>query len=75
MLSRPSVLHGKSVANGECENCLACVHNCPLKAISIIPAPGEPEQEANRQARYRNPNIKLIDIIKANSQDKMNVNL
>ena len=29
---------------------------------------------ANRNARYRNPNVKLIDIIRANSQDKTNVN-
>ena len=47
---------------------------CLTAAISIIPAPMEPEQEANRNARYRNPNVKLIDIIKANSQDKINVN-
>lgn len=68
------IVGGKSVANGECENCLACVQNCPRKAISIIPAPMEPEQEANRNARYRNPNVKLIDIIRANSQDKTKVN-
>lgn len=68
------IVDGKSIANGECENCLACVQNCPRKAISIIPTPPEPEQEANRNARYRNPNVKLIDIIKANSQEKTNVN-
>ena len=61
------VIDGHSVANGECENCLACVHNCPKKAISIIPTPPEPE-EANRNARYRNPNVSLADLIKANSQ-------
>ena len=60
-------IDGHSVANGECENCLACVHNCPKKAISIIPTPPEPE-EANRNARYRNPNVSLADLIKANSQ-------
>lgn len=62
------IVDGKSVANGECENCLACVQNCPRKAISIIPVPMEPEVEANRNVRYRNPNVKLADIIKANSQ-------
>jgi hypothetical protein len=51
----------------ECENCLACVHNCPQKAISIIPTPPEPE-EPNRNARYRNPNVSIADLIKANSQ-------
>ena len=44
------VVDGHSVAEGECENCLACVHNCPQKAISIIPTPPEPE-EPNRNAR------------------------
>jgi ferredoxin len=61
------VVDGHSVANGDCENCLACVHNCPQKAISIIPTPPEP-QEPNRNARYRNPNVSLADLIKANSQ-------
>ena len=61
------VVDGHSVAEGECENCLACVHNCPQKAISIIPTPPEPE-EPNRNARYRNPNVSIADLIKANSQ-------
>ena len=68
------VVDGKSIANGECENCLACVQNCPRKAISIIPAPMEPKEEANRNVRYRNPHVKLADIIKANSQDQTNSN-
>ncbi|MDO4215860.1 MAG: EFR1 family ferrodoxin [Bacteroidales bacterium] len=62
------IVDKKSVANGECENCLACVQNCPRKAISIIPAPMEPQEEANRSVRYRNPNISLAEIIKANQQ-------
>lgn len=61
------VIDGHSVAKGACENCLACVHNCPQKAISIIPTPPEPEEQ-NRNARYRNPNVSLADLIKANSQ-------
>ena len=61
------VVDGHSVPQGDCENCLACVHNCPQKAISIIPTPPEPE-EPNRNARYRNPNVSLADLIKANSQ-------
>ena len=61
------VIDGHSVAEGDCENCLACVHNCPQKAISITPTPPEPE-EPNRNARYRNPNVSLADLIKANSQ-------
>jgi len=61
------VIDGKGVPEGECENCLACVHNCPQKAISIIPTPPEP-QEPNRNARYRNPNVKLGELIRANCQ-------
>ena len=53
--------------SGKCEYCLACVHNCPMKAISIIPTPPEPE-EANRNARFRNPNVSVADLIKSNSQ-------
>lgn len=62
------LVNGKSEANGECENCLSCVQNCPRKAISIIPHPNEPKEEANRNARYRNPHVTLGDIIKANQQ-------
>ena len=62
-----SLVNGKGVPEGDCENCLACVHNCPQKAISIIPTPPEPE-EPNRNLRYRNPNVKLGDLIKSNCQ-------
>lgn len=65
------VIDGRAKSEGDCENCLACVHNCPRKAISIIRRLPEPE-EPNRNARYRNPNIKLIDLIKANSQEHPN---
>ena len=61
------VIDGHGVPEGDCENCLACVHNCPQKAISIIPTPPEP-QEPNRNARYRNPNVTIADLIKANNQ-------
>jgi ferredoxin len=62
-----SLVNGKGIAKGDCENCLACVHNCPQKAISIIPTPPEPE-EPNRNVRYRNPNVSIADLIRANSQ-------
>ncbi len=65
------IVNGKSIAEGECENCLSCVHNCPKKAISIIRTPPEPEEQ-NRNARYRNPNIRVGEIILANSQVKYN---
>lgn len=43
-----------------CEFCLACVHNCPQKAIGLRIA------DKNPQARYRNPHISLQEIIDAN---------
>lgn len=61
------LVDGHGVPEGDCETCLACVHNCPQKAISIIPTPPEPE-EANRNARYRHPNVTIADLIRANSQ-------
>lgn len=45
-----------------CQACYACVHACPQKAIKFtIP-------EKNPEARYRNENITLEEIIKANNQ-------
>lgn len=45
-----------------CQICMSCIHNCPKKAIQLnIP-------EKNRQARYRNENVKLQEIIEANIQ-------
>ncbi len=65
------IVNGKSVAEGDCENCLSCVHNCPKKAISIIRVDPEPE-EPNRNSRYRNPNVRVGEIILANSQVNYN---
>ena len=44
-----------------CDFCLACVHNCPFKAIDV-------KNEKNPDARYRHPQISLKDIVKANNQ-------
>lgn len=45
-----------------CQACYACVHACPQKAIKFtIP-------EKNPEVRYRNGNITLEEIIKANNQ-------
>ena len=65
------VVDGKSVPEGDCENCLSCVHNCPTKAILIIRRDPEPD-EPNPKSRYRNPNVQLGEIIKANSQINFN---
>lgn len=43
-----------------CEFCLACVHNCPQKAIGLSIADKNPE------ARYRNEHISLQEIMAAN---------
>ena len=54
--------------NGTCEHCLACVHACPKKALTLKSLwPGAPG-ERNPDARYRNPNVSLMDIIKSNRQ-------
>ena len=48
--------------SGICEFCLACVHNCPQKALGLkLP-------EKNPDARYRHPEISLNQIIRANKQ-------
>ena len=43
-----------------CQFCLACVQNCPQKAIGLRMA------DKNPDARYRNPHISLQEIIDAN---------
>ena len=47
--------------SGSCEYCLACVHACPQKALTL-------ERERNPQARFRNENVSLRDIKQANHQ-------
>lgn len=44
-----------------CEGCLACVHNCPRKAIQV-------KRDKNPNARYRNDQISLKEIIDSNNQ-------
>lgn len=48
--------------NAKCEYCLACAQNCPQKAITIK------RGEKNPNARYRNENITLQEIMQANHQ-------
>lgn len=67
------IVDERAVPQGECEMCLACIHNCPKNAIRFRTDTHEPltsefpEGEANPNARYRNPNVKVTDIIKANT--------
>lgn len=57
--------------SGDCEYCFACIQNCPQKAIKF----GDnalfgpmPIRERNPEARYRNENISIMDIKRANKQ-------
>ena len=54
--------------SGNCEYCLACVHNCPQKALTLRSAREGWPGERNAEARYRNPNVSLNDIINSNRQ-------
>lgn len=60
-----NIVIGSGIAvrrNAKCEYCLACAHACPQKAITIK------RGEKNMNARYRNENITLEEIIKSNHQ-------
>lgn len=52
----------KASFSGACEYCLACVHSCPQKALTLA------RGERNPKARFRNENVSLADIKKANNQ-------
>ena len=52
-------------AQGMCEQCLACAQACPQLAIAPT------EGDANPKARYRNPNVSLRELERANSQMKL----
>lgn len=55
--------------NGECDYCMSCVHNCPQKAITFKPSDNFMlRPEPNPNARFRNPNVTLVDIKRANRQ-------
>ena len=54
--------------SGSCEFCLACVHACPQKALTLKSRMQGWPGERNPEARYRNPNVSMNDIIKSNRQ-------
>ena len=57
------LLQQKAVYSGEnCQACYSCIHACPKLAIEL----NMPEK--NPQARYRNENISLSEIVRANNQ-------
>lgn len=56
---------------GDCDFCFACIQNCPQKAIQFKKSDEDPllaRGERNPNARYRNENISLMDIKRANRQ-------
>jgi len=54
--------------SGNCEYCLACVHACPQKALTLRSAWEGRPGERNPEARYRHPSVSLNDIIQSNRQ-------
>lgn len=60
-----SLADGIASCKGDCEYCLACIHNCPQKAITLQ------ADEKNPNARYRHPGITLADIVMSNSQKEV----
>jgi len=56
------------VFKGQCEFCLACVHSCAQKALTLKPMREGFPGERNPEARYRNENVSLAEIIQANRQ-------
>lgn len=49
------------IFSNHCESCLSCVNNCPKKAIQV-------KGDKNPQARFRNDNVSLKEIINSNNQ-------
>ena len=59
------VSEGRAVYDyADCIGCMSCIHACPQKAIGYAVL-----KEKNPNARYRNPNIQLAEIIRSNSQN------
>ena len=54
--------------SGKCESCYACAQNCPQKAITLRPMMEGFPGERNPEARYRHPEISLMDIVRSNRQ-------
>lgn len=60
-----SLRNHRAVRTGEnCQACMACAHACPEMAILVNPVAGF--AEPNPEARYRNENVTLSDLVAAN---------
>ena len=53
---------GRPVIGDNCEFCLGCVHHCKNHVLNL-------NKEQNSNERYRNPNIRISEIIKSNQID------
>lgn len=59
----------KAETIGQCDYCLACIQNCPKKAIQIKTIEDSfLKPEENPKARYRNPMVSVRQIQMANNQ-------
>ena len=56
------IIDEKPCFGDDCDFCLGCVHHCKTKTLTI-------NDETNPNERYRNPNIRLSEIIKSNRQN------
>ena len=53
------IINEKPVFGDMCDFCLGCIHHCKTHNLTI-------NDELNSMERYRNPNIKISEIIKSN---------
>lgn len=54
---------------GQCDYCLACINNCPRKAIQFVESPNPLlPLERNPARRFRNPDVQLYELEIANAQ-------
>lgn len=53
------IIDEKPVIGDDCDFCLGCVQHCKARTLTI-------NDEFNPEERYRNPNIKISEIIKSN---------
>ncbi len=65
-----SLRESRAQAEGVCDYCLACIHNCPKKTIHFNTSENPLlTPEVNPNARYRNPLVSVADIIISNNQN------
>jgi len=48
---------GRPVWSHRCEQCMACIHLCPVQAIQA-------GRKTERRGRYRHPSVQVADLIR-----------